>query len=141
MELNQEQLREAFADMVLPVAFLDRLGTGSDRIPVALSLRQHGQRQDQHRERVLRIYRDPVVVPYAIEVDGNIISILDPNVHRLVRFPGDTLDPRWVVCQRQTALSTRRQVFGVGGNPQQRSRQLDHGGLRDWPGFDSGKSQ
>ena len=40
------------------------------------------------------------MVPYAVQVDGHIISILDPNVHRLVRFTGDTLDPRWVVCQR-----------------------------------------
>jgi hypothetical protein len=40
------------------------------------------------------------VVPYAVHVDGHIISILDPNVHKVVRFTGDTLDPRWVVCQR-----------------------------------------
>ena len=39
-------------------------------------------------------------MPYAVEVDGQIITILDPNVHRLVRFTGDTLDPRWLVCQR-----------------------------------------
>jgi hypothetical protein len=51
-------------------------------------------------QRILRIYEDPILVPYAVHVDGQIVSILDPNVHRLVRFTGDTLDPRWVVCQR-----------------------------------------
>ena len=41
-----------------------------------------------------------IVIPYAIEVDGQIISVFDPNVHKEVRFTGGTVDPRWVVCQR-----------------------------------------
>jgi predicted ATPase with chaperone activity len=41
-----------------------------------------------------------VVVPYAVEVDGNIISIFDSHVHHPVDYTDETLDPRWVLCQR-----------------------------------------
>ena len=51
-------------------------------------------------ERILRIYHDTVVVPYAVEVDGHIISLFDPVVHRQLPFHDDMLDPRWAVCER-----------------------------------------
>ena len=40
------------------------------------------------------------MVPYAVEVDGHIITLFDPVVHRAVPFDDDMLDPRWVVCER-----------------------------------------
>jgi hypothetical protein len=44
------------------------------------------------------------LVPKAVEVDGQIISVFDSTVH----IPADTqpeeLDPRWVVCQRPRVL-------------------------------------
>ena len=100
VELNRGQLRDAFDDLVLPDALLDQLGTS---MIAHRSLFLHGgtgSGKTSIAERLLRIYEDPVVVPYAVEVDGNIISIFDPNVHRLVDFTGDELDPRWVVCRR-----------------------------------------
>ena len=51
-------------------------------------------------ERILRIYHDAVVVPYAVEVDGHIITLFDPVVHRQLPFHDDLLDPRWAVCKR-----------------------------------------
>ena len=51
-------------------------------------------------ERILRIFHDVVVVPYAVEVDGHVITLFDPVVHRPVPFHDELLDPRWVVCER-----------------------------------------
>ena len=51
-------------------------------------------------ERILRIYHDTVVVPYAVEVDGHIIPLFDPVVHRQLPFHDEMLDPRWAVCER-----------------------------------------
>ena len=51
-------------------------------------------------ERILRIYHDAVLVPYAVEVNGHIIMVYDPVVHRAVPFDDEMLDPRWVVCER-----------------------------------------
>jgi hypothetical protein len=55
-------------------------------------------------ERLLRIYDDKVLVPYAIEVDGQIVTVFDPIVHRPAPDqPGD-LDPRWVLCDRPSII-------------------------------------
>jgi len=51
-------------------------------------------------ERILRIYKDTVLVPYAVEVDGHIITVFDPVVHRQVECDDELLDPRWAVCER-----------------------------------------
>ena len=40
------------------------------------------------------------MVPYAVEVDGHIITVFDPVVHRPLPCDDDMLDPRWVLCER-----------------------------------------
>jgi hypothetical protein len=100
VDLTREQLRIAFHDLVLPDELLDQLGPSLIAHRSLFLYGETGSGKTSIAQRVLRIYEDPVVVPYAVEVDGHIISILDPNVHRLVKFTGGTLDPRWVVCQR-----------------------------------------
>ena len=100
VDVTRDQLRHAFHDLVLPDALLDQLGPSLIAHQSLFLYGDTGSGKSSIAQRILRIYEDPVVVPYAVQVDGHIISILDPNVHRLVRFTGDTLDPRWVVCQR-----------------------------------------
>jgi hypothetical protein len=100
VDVTRDQLRRAFQDLVLPDALLDQLGPSLIAHQSLFLYGHTGSGKSSIAQRILRIYEDPVVVPYAVHVDGHIISILDPNVHRLVRFTGDTLDPRWVVCQR-----------------------------------------
>jgi len=100
LDLSRDQLRNAFHDLVLTDALLDRLGPSLIAHRSLFLYGDTGSGKTSIAQRILRIYEDPIVVPYAVEVDGQIITILDPNVHRLVRFTGDTLDPRWVVCQR-----------------------------------------
>lgn len=48
---------------------------------------------------------DHVWVPSAIEVDGQIIAVYDPNVHPKVNdAETPTTDPRWVLCHRPAVL-------------------------------------
>ena len=100
VDVTREQLRAAFNDLVLTDVLLDQLGPALIAHRSLFLYGDTGSGKTSIAERVLRIYEDPIVVPWAVEVDGQIITILDPNVHRLVRFTGDTLDPRWVVTQR-----------------------------------------
>jgi hypothetical protein len=100
VDVTRDQLRRAFHDLVLPDALLDQLGPSLIAHQSLFLYGDTGSGKSSIAQRILRIYEDPIVVPYAVQVDGHIIAILDPNVHRLVRFTGDTLDPRWVVCQR-----------------------------------------
>ena len=100
VEVTRDQLRRALHDLVLPDELLDQLGPSLIAHQSLFLYGDTGSGKSSIAQRILRIYQDPVVVPYAVEVDGHIISILDPHIHRLVRFTGGTLDPRWVVCQR-----------------------------------------
>ena len=65
-------------------------------------------------ERLMRVFEDAIMVPWAVEVDGQIIMVADPAVHRqlaqedLAGGPDlRDLDPRWVLC--------RRPFLAVGG--------------------------
>ena len=100
VELTRDQLRRAFHDLVLPDALLDRLGPSLIAHQSLFLYGNTGSGKSSIAERILRIYEDPVVIPYAVEVGGHIITILDPHVHRLVRLKDNTLDPRWEACQR-----------------------------------------
>ena len=51
-------------------------------------------------ERMLRVYQDAVLIPYAIEVDNQIISLYDPVVHQKLPMDDPEIDPRWVLCKR-----------------------------------------
>jgi predicted ATPase with chaperone activity len=100
VDLNRERLHNAFEDLVLPDTLLDKLGTA---LIAHQSLFLHGgsgSGKTSIAQRLLRIFEDPVVIPYAVEVDGHIITILDRDVHRVTRYTGDNLDTRWVVCER-----------------------------------------
>jgi predicted ATPase with chaperone activity len=43
---------------------------------------------------------DAVFVPFAIEVDSQILTVFDPMVHRPVADQPDGVDARWVLCER-----------------------------------------
>jgi predicted ATPase with chaperone activity len=65
-------------------------GTGKTTMAAALS-------------RVLA--EDSVWIPHAIEVDGQIITVYDPAIHRRASEPEpENSDERWVLCERPTVL-------------------------------------
>ena len=49
---------------------------------------------------MLRVYEDAMLVPYAVEVDGQIISLYDPAVRQRVGEDDEERDPPRVVCRR-----------------------------------------
>src|SRR4051812_2729185 len=100
VRLSRESLRSAFDDLVLPDGLLDQLGPSLIGHQSLFLYGGTGNGKTSIAERILRIYHDAVVIPYSIEVDGHIISLFDPVVHRRLPFHDDMLDPRWAVCER-----------------------------------------
>jgi len=98
--LRRETLRKAFDDLVLPDGLLDQLGPSLVGHQSLFLYGGTGNGKTSIAERILHIYKDTVLVPYAVEVDGHIVTIYDPVVHRAVPHDDDMLDPRWVVCER-----------------------------------------
>jgi predicted ATPase with chaperone activity len=100
VNLNRESLREAFYDLVIPDGLLDALGPALIGHQSLFLYGGTGNGKTSIAERIPRIYRDAVAVPYAVEVDGHIVTLLDPAVHHPVGPVDESLDPRWVICER-----------------------------------------
>lgn len=100
VEITREALRAAFSDMVVPDALLDQLGPALIEQSSIFLYGPAGNGKSSLAERMLRVYEDAVLVPYAVEVDGQIISLYDPAVHQRVGDESEYRDPRWVVCRR-----------------------------------------
>jgi hypothetical protein len=100
VRLSRESLRKAFDDLVMPDGLLDALGPSLIGHQSLFLYGGTGNGKTSIAERILRIYHDCVVVPYAVEVDGHIITLYDPVVHRQIPYHDDLMDQRWVVCER-----------------------------------------
>jgi predicted ATPase with chaperone activity len=100
VRLSRNSLRDAFHDLVLPDELLDALGPCLIGHQSLFLYGGTGNGKTSIAERILRVYQDTIVTPYAVEVDGHIITVFDPVVHRRVESQDEMLDPRWVVCQR-----------------------------------------
>ena len=74
VKLSRESLRRAFHDLVLPNGLLDALGPSLIGHQSLFLYGGTGNGKTSIAERILRIYDDTVVVPYAVEVDGHIIT-------------------------------------------------------------------
>src|SRR3954447_18110370 len=100
VRLSRESLRHAFDDLVLPDGLLDQLGPALIGNQSLFLYGGTGNGKTSIAERILRIYQDAVVVPHAIEIDGHIVALFDPVVHRRLPVQDEMLDPRWAVCER-----------------------------------------
>lgn len=112
VSINRAALRRAFLDIVIEDSMLDAIG------PALISQRSiflygpSGTGKTTISERLTRVYEDAILVPYAVEVDGQIVTVGDPAVHEQIPLDqadlgGIELDPRWMYC--------RRPFLSVGG--------------------------
>ena len=97
--INRNRLKEAFHDLVLTNDMLDQLGPAVISNTQIFLYGSTGNGKTSIAERLVRVYRDAVYIPYAIEVHGQIINVFDSVVHRPTSGGAES-DSRWVRCQR-----------------------------------------
>ena len=97
---NLEQLKEAFSDLVISDDLLREVGPAAIAGGAMFLYGPPGTGKTSIAERLLRVYDDYVLVPHAVEVDGQVITVFDPVVHEPVPEQPPDIDPRWILCKR-----------------------------------------
>jgi len=105
--VTRSMLNEVFFDLVIPDWMLDQLGPAILSGTTIFLYGPTGNGKTSIAERLVRIYKDYVYIPYAVEVEGQIINIFDSVVHQAIESQEDDVDPRWILC--------RRPCIAVGG--------------------------
>jgi len=100
VRVDRKTLRSAFSDLIVPDNLLDQLGPALISQNSIFIYGPTGNGKTSLAERMLRVYQDAVLLPYAVEVDSQIISLYDPVVHQKLEMEDPDLDPRWVLCRR-----------------------------------------
>ncbi|MBI3682711.1 MAG: AAA family ATPase, partial [Acidobacteria bacterium] len=88
IHVDRRVLRSAFSDLVVTDRMLDQLGPALISQNSIFIYGPTGNGKTSLAERMLRVYQDAVLIPYAVEVDGQIISLYDPVVHHRIEIDG-----------------------------------------------------
>ena len=104
VNVDREILRNAFSDLVVSDHMLDQMGPAIISQTSIFIYGPTGNGKTSLAERMLRVYKDAILIPYAVEVDNQIISLFDPVVHQPLDNDETEVDPRWVVCKRPCIL-------------------------------------
>ncbi len=100
-DVRPANVEKAFQHLVITEETLNQLGTAVVSGRCIILYGPAGTGKTAIAESLPSIYADRVWIPYAVEVDGQIITVYDPQLHG--RFEEDGLgdyDRRWVLCRR-----------------------------------------
>ncbi len=128
LRLNREGIRHAFQDLVVADELLDQLGPAFMNDGAIFLYGPPGTGKTSLAERMIKVHDDWILVPRAVEVDGQVISLFDPAIHEAADEQPVEMDPRWVIC--------RRPIIIVGGELNMGMLGLDydvHAGLYQAP--------
>ena len=105
LKVNRQLLKSTFSQLVLSDSFLDQLGPAlSSQKPIFI-YGPTGNGKTSVASQLSRIYQDSVLIPYAVEVDGQIIVVYDPVIHERLDCNTNGVDQRWVLCRRPCIIS------------------------------------
>ena len=99
---SMETVRQAFHDLVLPESLLQTLGCVINSRRSLFLTGLPGTGKTAVAERINGALSGGIWIPYAVEIDGQIIRVFDGHCHEMM--PGDEtpteFDRRWVLIQR-----------------------------------------
>ena len=106
IEVHPNDVQRAFSHLVLEPRFLKKLGAALNSGSAIFLYGPSGTGKTSIATAFPKaLGSDEIWVPYAVEVDNQIIAVHDPVVHRPVeRANPPNSDPRWVLCRRPMVL-------------------------------------
>ncbi len=100
VQIDRKALRAAMSDLIVTDRLLDQLGPALISQSSIFLYGPSGNGKTSLAERMLRVYQDAVLIPWAVEVDNQVISLYDPVVHTRLDLDDPDVDPRWILCRR-----------------------------------------
>ena len=113
--VTRERLDEAFSGLVMTERFISRLGPAVNSGNAILIYGPAGNGKTTVAEIVGQMFQNVIYVPYCVEIDGEIMKVFDPSIHRVVpdthskqgatTLRRSRIDPRWVACYRPLVIT------------------------------------
>ncbi len=105
LHLDRDRLTKSFSDLVISDDLLDQLGPAIHGGGAIFLYGPPGTGKSSVAERMIRAYEDVVLIPYCVEVDGQIVSVFDPTLHEPVAEQPSGMDRRWIACKRPAVIT------------------------------------
>lgn len=115
--LSRASTEGVMADLIMPRRLIDKLGAAMLNDGAVFIYGPPGTGKTSMAERIGQVSADSVLVPRCIEVDGNVVVVFDPSIHKPVEQPVG-MDPRWIACERPFVI--------VGGELNMGMLELNH---------------
>jgi predicted ATPase with chaperone activity len=102
IKVHPANMQAAFARLVLDDRTLTQLGTALNSGSSIFLYGPTGSGKTTIAELLPRVLaEDRVWIPFAVEIDGQILTVYDPLIHKSIEDHGlEWSDPRWVLCHR-----------------------------------------
>jgi len=122
LSVDRESMREAFSGIVISERVLDQFGAAMNSGRAIFVYGPAGSGKSFVAEKLARLLKGDVYVPYAILVENQIIQVFDPLCHQRAEMPTDdgpsithkvTGDPRWARCQRPVVMAGGELTLGL----------------------------
>lgn len=104
--VHEADIQRAFAKLVLDPAILEQIGTALNSGAAIFLHGPSGVGKTAIAETMSQVLAsEDVWIPYAVEVDGQIIAVFDELVHHRTELASDApYDERWVRCRRPSVI-------------------------------------
>src|SRR5262245_16603464 len=116
--VDARTVRDAFSSLVISDRMFDKIGPAANSARSLFLYGPPGNGKTTIAEGIANMLGGHVVIPYAVEIDGQIIKLFDPLNHRPIELPAPpaaesagpfgaapapvprSYDRRWIVCKR-----------------------------------------
>jgi SpoVK/Ycf46/Vps4 family AAA+-type ATPase len=107
VEVHASAMQKAFAQLVLEDETLSQLGTALNSGGSIFLYGPTGAGKTTIAATLPRVFsEDHVWIPHAVEIDGQVITVYDPILHKEVHISSTPdMDRRWVLCERPTVVA------------------------------------
>ena len=109
---TEQDLKNAFSELIISDKMLDRLGPAINSGRGMFLFGEPGNGKTSIAERVTSCFGSTIWIPRALGIDGDIIRIYDPGIHKAVEESRDEglfdlsgIDARWILIQRPTVIA------------------------------------